>query len=74
MVVSSWVKKQLRFSPHGPQQFRTIYILREKWSKRTLGSHINPLMTNVPHHIETSQLIVIANQLTVFYMMDNIGR
>ena len=26
-------------------------------------------MTNVPHHIETSQLICIANQLTGFYMM-----
>ena len=29
---------------------------------------INPLTTNVPHHIETSQLICIANQLTGFYM------
>ena len=28
----------------------------------------NPLTTNVPHHIETSQLICIANQLTGFYM------
>ena len=35
--------------------------------------HLNPLMTNVPHHIETSQLIWIANQLTGFYMMGNIG-
>ena len=33
----------------------------------------NPLMTNVPHHIETSQLICIANQLTGFYRMGNIG-
>ena len=30
--------------------------------------------TNVPNHIETSQLIYIANQLTGFYMMGNIGR
>ena len=29
----------------------------------------NPLTTNVPHHIETSQLICSANQLTGFYMM-----
>ena len=35
---------------------------------------INPLTTNVPHHIETSQLICSANQLTGFYMMENIGR
>ena len=33
----------------------------------------NPLTTNVPHHIETSQLICIANQLAGFYMMENIG-
>ena len=35
---------------------------------------INPLMTNVPHHIASSQLIYSANQLTGFYMMGNIGR
>ena len=29
----------------------------------------NPLRTSVPHHIETSQLICNANQLTGFYMM-----
>ena len=34
---------------------------------------INPLTTSVPHHIETSQLICIANQLTGFCMMGNIG-
>ena len=27
-----------------------------------------------PHHIETSQLICIANQLTGFNMLGNIGR
>ena len=31
-------------------------------------------MTNVPHYIETSQLICIANQLIDFYVMGNIGR
>ena len=35
---------------------------------------INPLTTNVPYHIETSQLIRNANQLTGLYMMRNIGR
>ena len=28
----------------------------------------NPLTTNVPYHVETSQLICTANQLTVFFM------
>ena len=32
------------------------------------------MLTNVPHHIEPNQLIYIANQLTGFYMMGNIGR
>ena len=35
---------------------------------------LNPLTTNVPHYIETSQLICNENQLTGFYMMGNIGR
>ena len=35
---------------------------------------INPLTSSVPHHIETSQLICVANQLTGVYMMGNIGR
>ena len=34
----------------------------------------NPLTTNVPNHIETSQLFSNANQLTGFYMTGNIGR
>ena len=34
----------------------------------------NPLTTNVPHHIETSQLICIANQLNGFYMKGNTDR
>ena len=31
------------------------------------------LTTNVPHHIETSQLVCIANQVTGLYMMGNSG-
>ena len=30
---------------------------------------VNPLTTNVPHHIEISQLIWITNQLTGFYVI-----
>ena len=35
---------------------------------------LNPLTTNVPYHIETSQLICNTTQLAGFYMMGNIGR
>ena len=38
------------------------------------GRVFNALMINVPYYIETSQLISIANQLTVFHMMGNIAR
>ena len=34
--------------------------------------HVNQLVTNASHHIETSQLICDANELTGFYMMGNI--
>ena len=34
---------------------------------------VNPFTTNVPHHIETIQLICNPNQLTGFYMIGNIG-
>ena len=43
-------------------------------TKMLLSSpHINPLTTNVTHHIGTSKLIYNANQLTGFYMTRNIG-
>ena len=38
----------------------------------TILRKINPLTTNVPDHIQTSQLICRANQLTGFYMIRNI--
>ena len=38
------------------------------WPKR------NPLTSNVPYHIETSQLTWKENQLTSFYMIGNTGR
>ena len=34
--------------------------------------HVKQLVTNASHHIETSQLICDANDLTGFYMMGNI--
>ena len=34
---------------------------------------LSALVTSVPYHIETSQLICRADQLTGFYMMGNIG-
>ena len=39
---------------------------------RKYSNLLNPLTTNVPYHIETSQLICNANQLTGFYKMGNI--
>ena len=35
---------------------------------------VNPVTATVAHHIEISQLICIANQLTDFYMIRNTGR
>ena len=37
---------------------------------RKLSELINSLTTTVPHHIETTQLICRANQLTGFYMVE----
>ena len=48
------------------------FLLRESLFK--IQRYINPLMTNVSHHIENSELICRANQLTGFYVMENIGR
>ena len=45
--------------------------------KRNMGvkwvNDFNPLTTNVPHRIKTSQLICNVSQLTGFYMMGDIG-
>ena len=41
-----------------------------KWPSFTW--YINPLTTNIPHHIETSQLICNTNQLTGFYVMESL--
>ena len=48
-------------------------MAREKVSKLT-KFYLHSLTTSVSHHIETNQVICIANQLTGFYMMGNIGR
>ena len=56
------------------------FVKREYWllliivDRKISVLSINPLTTSVPHHIETSQLIYDANQLTGFHMMWNIGR
>ena len=52
-----------------------VTTIREEWKRKLLKfTSINPLRTNAPNHIETSQLICIANQSTDFYMMENIRR
>ena len=43
-------------------------------NKACIAYSVNRLMTNVPHHLETSKLICIANELTGFYMMGKLGR
>ena len=59
---------------------RSIFLryYKDVWASFvTLGMMIKklkPLTINVPHHIETSQLICNAIQLTGFYMMGNTGR
>ena len=39
-----------------------------------IKEHLNPLTTNVPHHIETSQLIYTVNRLTGFNITGNTVR
>ena len=60
----SLIKKDQRWHHHFGQ-------VHGEWF---LEFQLNPLTTNVPHHIETSQSICNAIQLTGFYMMGNIGR
>ena len=58
-------------------QHTTVRILTVKRSRQMItldNLTFNPLTTNVPHHIETSQFICTANQLAGFYMMGNISR
>ena len=43
--------------------------MKKPWNTLDLDTQINLLMTNFFHHIEISQLICRANQLTGFYMM-----
>ena len=43
-------------------------------SSNDITRNFNPWTTNDPYHIETKQLITIANQLIGFYMLENISR
>ena len=58
---------------HGAGRVKKLYD-KGPWKWDIDLTWVNPLTTNVPHCIETSQLIFIASQLTGFYMMGNIGR
>ena len=67
------------FRKHEPKvkqiQFFHHVNMRWLWLWNSIPAHhLNPLKTNTPQHIVTSQFICIANQLTSFYMMRNIGR
>ena len=48
--------------------------LRGTIQREFMSILVTSLTTNVPIHIETSQLIYVANQLTGFYMEGKIGR
>ena len=55
--------------------FRNTVLQEISYSNRKQKCSINSSTTNVPpSYMETSQLICIANQLTSFYMLGNIGR
>ena len=46
----------------------------EKFFRVDVCRGLNPLTSNVPHHVETSELICNANQWIGFYMIGNIAR
>ena len=56
---------------HQLRELQNWLVWKYKFAYKEL---INRWMTNVPCHIETSQLICIVNQFTGSYMMGNIGR
>ena len=62
------------FFPHCTVLGQFIKSMKTYGLPPNFPPNINPLTTNVLHHIETSQLICIANQLTGFYSIGNIGR
>ena len=63
--------KQQKFPSFSPKRFANFFP-----SKVMIETDqcVNPFITNVPHDIETSQLICNENQFTGFYVMGNIGR
>ena len=56
--------------------FSIVLKEHDEMGKKVTAKHhqFNPLTTSVSHQIETNQLICRANQLSGFYMMENIGR
>ena len=60
-------------------QFISARLKKLRKIKNTMTNYhsqgkVNPLTTNVSHHIDPSQIICFANQLTGFYMMRSTGR
>ena len=56
--------------------FSIVLKEHDEMGKKVTAKHhqFNPLTTSVSHQMETSQLICRANQLSSFYMKENIGR
>ena len=63
--------KTSQYSAEKSEAFKYAGILKRSRLNWWL---FNSLTTTVPHHIETSQLIYDATQLTGSYMKGNIGR
>ena len=55
-----------------PELSNAISFSKVNYHERLAVKH-NPSATNVTHHIETSKLVCIANQLAAFYMTENIA-
>ena len=66
LIKSSW--KNNKSSSNVSPDLTSVIFFKE------INSYINPLTSNVPYHIETSQLIYNGNQLTGFFIMGNIVR
>ena len=56
------------------QLVSVLLIKRTEFLRTEEVKQINPLTTNVPHHIDTCQLICTASQLNGFYMIGNTDR
>ena len=60
--------------PRSPVENKNFDPILSSFSQSFVNLVVYPIKRQCCPHIETSQLICTANQLTGFYMMGNIGR